>query len=167
MAAEYTEKQKEQRRKAVADFMKTVDRVNCQFPLGTKERIKKLTGKSCNAFIKETIVKELKKLEKKQEENKMKWNTIILLKGENALTKIEMKKFNKGDTIWGEDENPIEIKRWNSSELDTAKAELKKFQCEYRQGIELFYITEYALEFCNTDYDGDFLEGADFELAEE
>lgn len=63
---EYTEKQKEQRRKAVADFMKTVDRVNCQFPLGTKERIKKLTGKSCNAFIKETIVAELDKIERKQ-----------------------------------------------------------------------------------------------------
>ena len=53
---EYTEKQKEQRRKAVADFMKTVDRVNCQLPLGTKERIKELTGKSCNAFIKEVAV---------------------------------------------------------------------------------------------------------------
>lgn len=63
---EYTEKQKEQRRKAVADFMKTVDRVNCQFPLGTKERIKELTGKSCNAFIKETILKELDKIERKK-----------------------------------------------------------------------------------------------------
>lgn len=66
MAIEYTEKQKEQRRKAVADFMKTVDRVNCQFPLGTKNRIKELTGKSCNAFIKETIIKELDKLERKK-----------------------------------------------------------------------------------------------------
>ena len=63
--AEYTEKQKQQRRKAVSDFMKTVDRVNCQLPLGTKERIKKLTGKSCNAFIKETVVKELDKIERK------------------------------------------------------------------------------------------------------
>lgn len=63
---EYTEKQKEQRRKAVADFMKTVDRVNCQFPLGTKDRIKELTGKSCNAFIKETILKELDKIERKR-----------------------------------------------------------------------------------------------------
>lgn len=63
---EYTEKQKAQRRKAVADFMQTVDRVNCQFPKGTKDRIKRLTGRSCNAFIKETIVKELDKLERKQ-----------------------------------------------------------------------------------------------------
>lgn len=66
MAVEYTEKQKEQRRKAVADFMKTVDRVNCQFPLGTKDRIKELTGKSCNAFIKETVIKELDKIERKK-----------------------------------------------------------------------------------------------------
>lgn len=64
--AEYTEKQKEQRRKAVNEFMKTVDRVNCQFPKGTKDRIRKLTGKSCNAFIKETIIKELDKLERKK-----------------------------------------------------------------------------------------------------
>ena len=63
---EYTEKQKAQRRKAVADFMRTVDRVNCQFPKGTKERIKELTGKSCNAFIKETVLKELDKIERKK-----------------------------------------------------------------------------------------------------
>lgn len=63
---EYTEKQKAQRRKAVANFMTTVDRINCQFPLGTKERIKKLTGMSCNAFIKQTIVRELDKIERKQ-----------------------------------------------------------------------------------------------------
>lgn len=62
--AEYTEKQRAARRKAVADFMKTVDRVNCQFPLGTKDRIKDLTGKSCNAFIKETVMKELDKIER-------------------------------------------------------------------------------------------------------
>ncbi len=64
--AEYTEKQKEQRRKAVNEFMKTVDRVNCQFPKGTKDRIKELTGKSCNAFIKETVVRELDKIERKK-----------------------------------------------------------------------------------------------------
>lgn len=63
---EYTEKQKQQRRKAVANYMQTVDRVNCQFPLGTKERIKELTGKSCNAFIKEVVIKELEKLERKK-----------------------------------------------------------------------------------------------------
>lgn len=66
---EYTETQKAKRRKAVADFMKTVDRVNCQFPLGTKERIKNLTGMSCNAFIKETVIRELDKIERKNARN--------------------------------------------------------------------------------------------------
>lgn len=63
--AEYTEKQMKQRREAVQRYSETVDRVNCQFPKGTKERIKKATGKSCNAFIKETILKELEKIERK------------------------------------------------------------------------------------------------------
>lgn len=64
--AEYTERQMEQRRKAVANYSKTVDRVNCQLPLGTKDRIKALTGKSCNAFIKETVIAELNKIERKK-----------------------------------------------------------------------------------------------------
>lgn len=61
---EYTEKQKEQRRQAVARFMDKVDRVNCQFPAGTKDRIRKLTGQSCNAFIKEVVLEKLEDIEK-------------------------------------------------------------------------------------------------------
>lgn len=38
-------------------------------------------------------------------------NTIILLKGEELLTRGEYKKFNKGDTIFGNDSNPEELKR--------------------------------------------------------
>lgn len=33
-------------------------------------------------------------------------NTIILLKGEANLTRMEYKKFAKGDTIWGNDCSP-------------------------------------------------------------
>ena len=64
MPVEYTEKQKEQRRQAVARFMEGVDRVNCQLPKGTKDRIRKLTGKSCNAFIKEVVLEKLEDIEK-------------------------------------------------------------------------------------------------------
>ena len=77
---EYTEKQKAQRRKAVADFMKTVDRVNCQFPLGTKDRIKTLTGMSCNAFIKETVVRELDRIERKNARKKWTQNNFVFIK---------------------------------------------------------------------------------------
>ena len=62
--AEYTEKQNEQRRKAVAKYTQSVDRVNCLLPQGTKERIKKVSGKSCNAFIKEAVLNQLEQLEK-------------------------------------------------------------------------------------------------------
>ena len=61
--AEYTEKQREQRRKAVADYQKRVDRINCLLPLGTKKRIEQ-TGMSCNAFIKECVLAELDRIEK-------------------------------------------------------------------------------------------------------
>lgn len=61
--AEYTEKQREQRRKATERYQKTVDRVNCMFPKGTKERIEK-TGKSCNAFIKNCVLEKLDEIEK-------------------------------------------------------------------------------------------------------
>lgn len=64
--SKYNEKQLEQRRKAVANYAKTVDRVNCLFPHGTKNRIQNLTGKSCNAFIKEIVLKELDRLERKK-----------------------------------------------------------------------------------------------------
>lgn len=61
---EYTDKQKEQRRQAVARYMDKVDRVNCQFPAGTKDRIRKLTGQSCNAFIKSVVLEKLADIEK-------------------------------------------------------------------------------------------------------
>ena len=40
-------------------------------------------------------------------------NMIRLLHGECRATSEEMKKFKKGDTIWGNDENPEELKRWS------------------------------------------------------
>lgn len=61
---ELTEKQKEQRRQAVARYQSTVDRINCQLPMGTKDRIKRLTGISCNAYIKELVLRDLDKLER-------------------------------------------------------------------------------------------------------
>lgn len=60
----YTEKQKEQRKQAVLRYQKTVDRINCMFPAGTKERILQYS-ETCNSFIKETVLKELDKLDRK------------------------------------------------------------------------------------------------------
>jgi hypothetical protein len=96
-------------------------------------------------------------------------NTIILLHNEARLNRrFELKKFQKGDLIWGADENPEELKRWSASEEDAARAELAKHRCVYDPyHDELAYIEEYALEWFEADEDGEFLSGSDFELAQE
>lgn len=95
-------------------------------------------------------------------------NTIILLKGEETLTnKYEMKNFEKGDSIWGNDSTPEELKRWSMEEETEAKAELAKYKNSYSTNDVITYIEEYALEYCACDEDGEFLEGSDYELAEE
>lgn len=94
------------------------------------------------------------------------YNTIILKVGEAKLTKTEFDKFSEGDTIFGADSNPTELRRWKATEENEARAELAKHYCEYNKGIELYYITEYALEYCEYDEDGEFVQGSDFDLAE-
>lgn len=94
-------------------------------------------------------------------------NTIILLKGEALLTRGEYKKFSKGDTIWGIDREPEEIKRWGIEQEQEAKEELTKYSCTYHENAETWNIEEYALEYCECDENGEFVQGSDFELAEE
>lgn len=91
------------------------------------------------------------------------YNTIILKKGFARLTKNEMKKFEKGDTICGIDREPEELNRWSIDQEEEAKAELEKYRCSYGEEV----IEEYALEYCECDEDGEFLKGSDYELAKE
>lgn len=63
--SKYTEEQKRKRKEAVRRYQQTVDRVNCMFPYGTKDRILQYSG-SCNSFIKETVLKELDKLDRQR-----------------------------------------------------------------------------------------------------
>lgn len=93
-------------------------------------------------------------------------NAIRLLKGERRITNEELKNFQKGDTIWGNDENPEELKRWTIEEEEEAEEELSKFCCKsVRYNEYLTDIKEYALEYFKTDESGEFVEGSDFELA--
>lgn len=94
-------------------------------------------------------------------------NTIILLKGEARLTDTEYKKFTKGDTIWGNNAAPEEIGRWSIDQKADALQSLCKYSCFYKTDGKLHNITEYALEYCECDADGAFIEGSDFDLAEE
>lgn len=93
-------------------------------------------------------------------------NMVRLLKGECRATNEEMNKFQKGDTIWGNDENPEELKRWSMEQKEEAKKELSALRCRYaRYNEHLTDIEEYALEFFQADESGEFVEGSDFELA--
>lgn len=94
-------------------------------------------------------------------------NTIILLKAETQLSAKEFEKYFKGDKIWGIDSMPEEIRRWPIEQAAEAREELKKYRCRYDKGISTWQIEEYALEFCECDEYGEFVEGSEFELAEE
>lgn len=62
---EYTEKQREQRRKAVRNYENNNYRLNIVFPKGTKERIESLgLNKTASAFVRDTVLSKLDELEK-------------------------------------------------------------------------------------------------------
>lgn len=94
-------------------------------------------------------------------------NTIILKYNEARLTKDEFKRFEKGGLILGFDVYPKELKRWSMDEKPAAIEELKKYNCSYIKDGELYNIEEYALEYCKCDEDGEFVDGSDYELADE
>ena len=50
-------------KKAINKYNSKFDRIAVNLPIGTKGRIKELTGKSCNAYISELVLAELERLE--------------------------------------------------------------------------------------------------------
>lgn len=65
MAKEYTDRQKEARRRAVRKYENNNYRLNIVFPAGTKERIENLKiEKTASAFIRDTVLAKLDELEK-------------------------------------------------------------------------------------------------------
>lgn len=57
------EEKKIANRKAVAKYDQKNDRINCRFPSGTVDRIKKLGYSSANAFILQAVFDRLEKEE--------------------------------------------------------------------------------------------------------
>ena len=53
-------------KKAINKYNSKFDRIAVNLPIGTKERIKELTGKSCNAYISELVLAELERLERRK-----------------------------------------------------------------------------------------------------
>ena len=93
-------------------------------------------------------------------------NMVRLLKGTCRVTTEELKKFQKGDAILGNDTDPEELKRWSMEQKEEAKKELSALRCRYaRYNEHLTDVEEYALEYFEADESGEFVDGSDFELA--
>lgn len=93
-------------------------------------------------------------------------NVSRLLKSEARLTSEELKGFEKGDLITGNDVNPEELKRWTGEGCrEKALEELKKFNSSYYMGEQFVDVTEYAVETYEADESGEFLDGSDYDIA--
>lgn len=57
-------------KRAINNYNNKFDRLAVNTPKGTKERIKKLTGLSCNAYASALILSDLERLEKEQSTGK-------------------------------------------------------------------------------------------------
>ena len=55
---------------AINNYNAKFDRIAVNLPKGTKERIKELTGKSCNAYISALVIADLERLENGSKEIK-------------------------------------------------------------------------------------------------
>lgn len=49
-------------KRAINNYNNRFDRIAVNLPKGTKDRIKELTGKSCNAYISELVIADLERM---------------------------------------------------------------------------------------------------------
>lgn len=92
-------------------------------------------------------------------------NTIILKSWQRTFTPTMYAQFEPFDLI-GSLVEPTEIGRWNIEEEQEALKELSNFKCTYWKAKELYYVEEFALEYCNCNEDGEIIEGSDYLIAE-
>ena len=94
---------------------------------------------------------------------------------ENGILTKKVKKQVPPDTtaqiFWLKNRKPNNWKDRVETDEDKEEAEarLAKYQCEYNYGElqNTYYVTEYGLEYCDCDEDGEWEAGSDFDLAEE
>ena len=51
-------------KKAIQNYNNKFDRIAVNLPKGSKERIKEITGKSCNSYISELVIDDLARKER-------------------------------------------------------------------------------------------------------
>lgn len=94
------------------------------------------------------------------------YNTIRLLHNKVSMTAREYKEFEHGDTLFGVDRNPEVLAKWVIDDIEDAKKELERHYCSAIKGVSIIDVEEYALEYCDTDENGEFECGSDYDLAE-
>lgn len=52
--------------RAINKYNAKFDRIAVNLPIGSKDKIRELTGKSCNAYLSELVIADLKRLEEEK-----------------------------------------------------------------------------------------------------
>lgn len=94
------------------------------------------------------------------------YNTIFLKRGNAIVKAAKFKDYSIGDAVCGVNAEPDILQKWPIEKEMEAKEELKKHRCTYEKSGDFYDVEEFALEYCETDDDGDFISGSDFDLAE-
>ena len=93
------------------------------------------------------------------------YNTVRLLHNEVRMSADKYESFEHGDTIFGIDQDPEVLAKWDIDDIEDAKMELEKFYCSSNSNGVIVDVEEYALEYCDTDENGEFVEGSDYDFA--
>lgn len=94
------------------------------------------------------------------------YNKIELVKAESSYTRANFKNYSKGDLILGDDTMYEGILKWDISQKEEAEKALAEVRCRIVEGPELYYITEYALQYFEEDEDSNFIQGCDYDFAD-
>ncbi len=106
---------------AINKYNEKFDRKAVNLPKGTAERIKNLTGKSCNAYIVDLVLTDLERLERKA--NKY---------PQNAENAPDLARTSRSDTKNNED------KELSYMEMIEAEERAKMGEAEYQRRVKAF-----------------------------
>lgn len=87
-------------------------------------------------------------------------NTIMLVKGEIPMSQAGYEKYERGDLFNEDFYEKEEIKRWKIEDKAEAHKELEKYSYEYDSHHG--FLTDYVLEYCMCDDEGEFIEGSSY-----
>ena len=58
-------------KRAINKYNSKWDRIAINLPIGYKDKIRGITGKSCNAYISELVIKDIERMERETDRNEL------------------------------------------------------------------------------------------------